>query len=111
MKRTALAIVANLSLLAGCTPPPRPTPASLATAHADVARLRAAAEAWTRAKHRCPTMAELTGADAKLHGTDPWKHAYVLICPGQNGRAADAVSRGPDGGLATTDDIRSWDQR
>lgn len=98
-------------VLAGCTRPPTPTKAELARGHAEVARLRAAATAWHQAQHRCPTLAGLTAADRHLPTQDPWRHDYVLLCPGQNGHAVDVVSPGPDGQLATEDDLRSWDAR
>lgn len=96
-------VVAALALAGGCAKAPTPTKPQLATAHADVARLRAAAEAFVAAHHKCPT-----GSDVTL-GNDPWGHPYVLLCPGQKGHAADVVSKGADGDLATADDIRSWD--
>ena len=109
MRRAAWMLLVALAACKG--PPPTPTKASLAEGHAEVAKLRAAAEAWTRERHRCPSVAELLRADATLRAKDPWGHAYVLLCPGQNGHAADAVSPGPDGELATEDDLRSWDAR
>jgi hypothetical protein len=74
----------------------------VATAHADVARLRATAEQLVRQKGRCPAAGEFARV------ADPWGRPYVVVCPGQNGHAADVVSRGVDGDVGTRDDIRSW---
>jgi type II secretion system (T2SS) protein G len=75
----------------------------VATAHADVARLRATAEGFVKKNGRCP------GAGEFPRVADPWGSAYVVICPGQNGHAADVVSRGVDGDIGTRDDVRSWE--
>ncbi|HZP82263.1 MAG TPA: type II secretion system major pseudopilin GspG [Chthonomonadaceae bacterium] len=39
---------------------------------------------------------------------DPWGHPYVYRQPGNDNRAYDIVSAGPDGQLGTQDDIESW---
>jgi type II secretion system (T2SS) protein G len=75
----------------------------VATAHADETRLRAAAEAFVQKSHRCPAAGEFERV------ADPWGRPYVLVCPGQEGHTADVVSRGVDGDIGTTDDVRSWD--
>jgi hypothetical protein len=75
----------------------------VAVARKDVARLRATAEAFVRDKGRCPTAGEVERV------VDPWGHPYVVVCPGQKGHAADVVSRGADGDVGTSDDVRSWE--
>jgi len=52
---------------------------------------------------RCPKAGEVERV------ADPWGRAYIVVCPGQKGHAADVVSKGPDGDVGTTDDVRSWD--
>jgi len=102
MSRAAFAVL--LLALVGCTPARNPKMAeNVATARADIATLRAAAEAFVKANTRCPTGKELE------RRADPWGRAYIVLCPGQNGHAVDVVSKGKDGDLGTTDDVRSWD--
>lgn len=74
-----------------------------ARARADIAKLRGAAEAFVRANAKCPTASDVERL------VDPWGRVYVVLCPGQKGHAVDVVSKGRDGDLGTTDDVRSWD--
>ena len=67
--------------------------------------LRTQADAFVQANHRCPKAGELPTKPKN----DPWQRPYVLLCPGQKGHAIDVVSKGADGELGTTDDVRSWD--
>lgn len=75
----------------------------VAAAHADMAKLRATTEAFVQKNGRCPTKNEVERV------ADPWGRLYLIVCPGQKGHAVDVVSRGADGDVGTTDDIRSWD--
>lgn len=102
--------VAALLLVGACRSTADPErQARMATARGDVSRLRDRGERDWRARGRCPTLAELKSEDAGARTVDPWGHAYVLLCPGQSGHAVDAVSKGADGDVATSDDVRSWD--
>jgi len=75
----------------------------VATCHKQMAELRATAEALVQKNGRCPTKEEIPRV------TDPWGRLYIVVCPGQKGHVADVVSRGADGDIGTTDDVRSWD--
>ncbi|MGZ3438674.1 MAG: type II secretion system protein GspG [Polyangia bacterium] len=100
MKR-ALAI---LILAAGCKVTNDPKlKEHVAAAKLDMARLRATSEAFVQKNGRCPAAGEFERV------ADPWGRPYVLVCPGQNGHVTDVVSRGADGDVGTTDDVRSWD--
>ena len=100
MKR-ALAI---LILAAGCKVTNDPKlKEHVATAKLDMARLRATSEAFVQKNGRCPAAGEFERV------ADPWGRPYVLVCPGQKGHVTDVVSRGADGDVGTTDDVRSWD--
>jgi hypothetical protein len=106
MRRTLAAVLAaGLVGVGGCEPRDDAAMSQkVATARADIARLREAAETLVRKSGRCPTGQEVERA------IDPWGKPYVVLCPGQKGHAADVVSKGRDGDIGTTDDIRSWDQ-
>ena len=100
--RRALVIVAALA--GGCKLSNDPKlKEHVATAHADMAKLRATTEAFVQKNGRCPTKSEVARV------ADPWGHLYVVVCPGQKGHAVDVVSRGADGDIGTSDDVRSWD--
>jgi hypothetical protein len=103
MKRAWL-IAAAVALAGGCKVTNDPNlKAHVATAHADMAKLRASTEAFVQKNGRCPTAKEVERV------ADPWGRPYLVICPGQKGHAVDVVSRGADGDIGTTDDVRSWD--
>ena len=72
-------------------------------AKADMARVKASADAYISQKGRCPS------ANDVVRVLDPWGRPYVLLCPGQKGHAVDVVSKGADGDIGTNDDVRSWD--
>jgi hypothetical protein len=100
----ALALPMALALGAGCRLERDPKiEEHTARARADIARLRGQTEAWVRANGRCPAAGEVERL------SDPWGRVYVVLCPGQNGHAVDVVSKGRDGDVGTTDDVRSWD--
>jgi hypothetical protein len=100
--RRALVIV--VALAGGCKLSNDPKlKEHVATAHADMAKLRATTEAFVHQNGRCPTKDEVARV------ADPWGRSYILVCPGQKGHAVDVVSRGADGDIGTTDDVRSWD--
>ncbi|HXU68797.1 MAG TPA: type II secretion system protein GspG [Polyangia bacterium] len=101
MKRTLVLVVA---LAGGCkiTNDPQLKQHS-AEAHTAMAALRAKTEAFVQKNGRCPKAGEVERV------ADPWGRAYIVVCPGQKGHAADVVSKGPDGDVGTTDDVRSWD--
>ncbi len=91
-------------LVAGCKVASDPQRAeNVAKAKADMARLRASAEAIVQKSGRCPTASEVERVP------DPWGRPYVVLCPGQKGHAVDVVSKGRDGDIGTSDDVRSWD--
>jgi hypothetical protein len=75
----------------------------VAAAKVAMAQLRATSEAFVQKNGRCP------GAGEFERVADPWGRPYVLVCPGQKGHVTDVVSRGADGDVGTTDDVRSWD--
>ena len=101
MKRALVVVVA---LTAGCKLTSDPQlKAHVAVAHEQMARLRAASEAFVRKSGRCPAAGEFERV------ADPWGRPYVLVCPGQKGHVTDVVSRGADGDVGTNDDVRSWD--
>jgi hypothetical protein len=97
-------VVAFVVALAGCklTSDPK-LKEHVATCKQEMATLRATTEAFVQANHRCPTKQEVARV------TDPWGRLLIVVCPGQNGHVADVVSRGADGDVGTTDDVRSWD--
>ena len=102
--RRALVIAAVVALAGGCKLSSDPKlKEHVATAQADMAKLRATTEAFVKQNGRCPTAKEIERV------ADPWGRPYVIVCPGQNGHAVDIVSRGADGDIGTTDDVRSWD--
>jgi hypothetical protein len=75
----------------------------VAAAHVAMARLRASTEAFVQKSGRCPKAGEVERV------ADPWGRPYIVVCPGQSGHVADVVSKGADGDIGTTDDVRSWD--
>src|SRR4051812_44322311 len=75
----------------------------VATCKRQMGELRATTEAFVQANHRCPTKSEVARV------ADPWGRLYIVVCPGQKGHVADVISRGADGDVGTTDDVRSWD--
>lgn len=92
------------ALAGACTPTNDPKlKEHVATAHADMARVRASAEDFVHKNGRCPTASEVERVN------DPWGRPYVLLCPGQKGHAVDVVSKGADGEVGNTDDVRTWD--
>ena len=100
MKRALLLFV----LVAGCKITTDPQlKEHVAQAHTAMAKLRATTEAFVQKNGRCPKSGEVERVP------DPWGRPYIVVCPGQNGHAADIVSRGADGDVGTTDDVRSWD--
>ena len=101
MKRALLIVV---MLAAGCKVTNDPhLKDHVAACKKERAQLRAPAEALVQKNGRCPTKEEVPRV------TDPWGRLYIVVCPGQKGHAADVVSRGADGDIGTTDDVRSWD--
>jgi hypothetical protein len=103
MTRTASIVVA-LVAAAGCKVTNDPQlKEHVAAAHAQMDKLRATTEAFVRKSGRCPTAGEVE------HVVDPWGRPYIVVCPGQSGHFADVVSKGADGDVGTTDDVRSWD--
>ncbi|MDB4967185.1 MAG: ral secretion pathway protein [Myxococcales bacterium] len=102
--RVAVIVIAGVGASGGCAPERDPRMAeNVAAARVDLTRLRGAAEAFMKTHGKCPTAADVESA------RDPWGRSYVILCPGQKGHAVDVVSRGRDGDLGTTDDVRSWD--
>jgi hypothetical protein len=102
--RRALIATLWLGAIGGCEPrDDEAMKQKIAAARVEIARLREAAETLVRKDGRCPTAQEVERA------IDPWGKPYVVLCPGQKGHAADVVSKGRDGEIGTTDDIRSWD--
>jgi hypothetical protein len=102
MRRTAVVVVAFA--LVGCKLTNDPQlKEHVAQAHAAMAKLRATTEAFVQKNGRCPTAGEVERV------ADPWGRLYIVVCPGQGGHVADVVSRGADGDVGTTDDVRSWD--
>ncbi len=102
MKRTLP--LAAFMLVAGCKLTDDPhLKEHLALAHQQMARLRASTEAFVRKSGHCPKATEVERV------VDPWGSAYVIVCPGQSGHAADVASKGADGDIGTTDDVRTWD--
>jgi hypothetical protein len=100
--RRALLLAAALG--GACTPTNDPElKQHVATAKADMTRVRTAAEAFVQKNGRCP------GAGEVERVNDPWGRPYVLLCPGQKGHAVDVVSKGADGEIGNSDDVRSWD--
>lgn len=100
--RRSLAIA--LLLAAGCKLTSDPQlKEHVAAAHEQMAKLRASSEAFVQKNRRCP------GAGEFERVADPWGRPYVLVCPGQKGHVTDVISRGADGDVGTTDDVRSWD--
>jgi hypothetical protein len=75
----------------------------VAAAHVAMNKLRATTEAFVQKNGRCPKAGEIERV------ADPWGRLYIVVCPGQGGHVADVVSRGADGDVGTTDDVRSWD--
>ena len=103
MTRVASIVVA-LVAAAGCKVTNDPQlKEHVAAAHAQMAKLRATTEAFVQKNRRCPTAGEVERV------ADPWGRPYIVVCPGQSGHAADVVSKGADGDIGTTDDVRSWD--
>jgi hypothetical protein len=103
-RRLAVLMAMALCGVGGCAPrDDEAMKQRVATARVEIARLREAAETLVRKNGRCPTGQEVERA------IDPWGKPYVVLCPGQRGHAADVVSKGRDGDIGTTDDIRSWD--
>ena len=103
MTRIASLVVA-LVVVAGCKVSNDPQRKEhIATAVAQMAQLRATTEAFVRKSGRCPTASEVERV------ADPWGRPYIVVCPGQSGHVADVVSKGADGDVGTTDDVRSWD--
>jgi|KBSMisStaDraftv2_1062788.scaffolds.fasta_scaffold938514_2 hypothetical protein len=101
MKR---AVILGVMLAAGCRVTNDPQlKEHVATCKKQMAELRATAEALVQKNQRCPTKDEVPRV------TDPWGRLYIVVCPGQKGHAADVVSRGADGDIGTSDDVRSWD--
>ncbi|BDM62644.1 type II secretion system protein GspG [Shewanella sp. NFH-SH190041] len=47
------------------------------------------------------------GGYVKRLPQDPWRNAYLLLSPGENGKI-DIFSAGPDGQPGTEDDIGNW---
>ena len=106
MRRTLFVAIVALAggALAGCKLSNDPKlKEHVATAHADMAKLRATTEAFVQKNGRCPTAKEVDRVP------DPWGRPYIVVCPGQKGHVADVVSKGADGDVGTTDDVRSWD--
>jgi type II secretion system (T2SS) protein G len=102
MSRALLLMLAALA--AACTPTNDPKlKEHVATAKSDMARVRASVEAFVQKNGRCPAAGEVERV------ADPWGRPYVVLCPGQKGHAADVVSKGADGEVGNSDDIRSWD--
>jgi hypothetical protein len=102
MRRVAIVIVALAG--GGCKLTNDPQLKEHVTqAHAAMVKLRATTEAFVAKNGRCPTSGEVERI------ADPWGRAYMVVCPGQNGHVADVVSKGADGDIGTTDDVRSWD--
>jgi len=103
MTRTA-SIVLALVAAAGCKVTNDPQlKEHVAAAHAQMDKLRATTEAFVRKSGRCPTAGEVERV------ADPWGRPFIVVCPGQGGHVADVVSKGADGDVGTTDDVRSWD--
>jgi len=104
MRACSLVVVALAVAGAGCKVTNDPQlKEHVAAAHAEMAKLRATTEAFVQKSGRCPTASEVARV------ADPWGRLYIVVCPGQNGHVADVVSRGADGDIGTTDDVRSWD--
>ena len=97
-------VMAALLLAGGCklTNDPK-LKEHVAEAHTAMDKLRASTEAFVAKSGRCPTKDEVERV------ADPWGRLYLVVCPGQRGHVADVVSRGADGDIGTTDDVRSWD--
>ena len=103
MTRVASIVIA-LTAAAGCKVTNDPAlEEHVAVAHAQMAKLRATTEAFVQKNGRCPTAKEVERV------ADPWGRRYIVVCPGQSGHVADVVSKGADGDIGTTDDVRSWD--
>jgi hypothetical protein len=97
-------MAATLLALAGCKVTNDPQlKEHVAQAQAIMAKLRATTEGFVQKNNRCPTAAEVERVP------DPWGRPYIIVCPGQKGHVADVVSKGADGDIGTTDDVRSWD--
>jgi hypothetical protein len=104
MPRTRWILILAPLVLGGCRVTDDPAlKAHVAAARGEIARLRTDAEAFVQKNGRCPKAGEVE------RKSDPWGRPYVVICPGQKGHAADVVSKGVDGDIGTTDDVRSWD--
>jgi general secretion pathway protein G len=58
----------------------------------------------------CPTVRQwLADGTLKSEPLDPWRHPFVITCPGEHDESgADIVSLGPDGQRGSMDDIESW---
>jgi hypothetical protein len=103
MRRAAVALFVVVASV-GCKVTNDPQlKAHVAAAHVQMTRLRATTEAFVQKNRRCPTAAEVERV------ADPWGRPYIIVCPGQKDHVADVVSKGADGDLGTTDDVRSWD--
>jgi len=86
--------------------PPAPAPPDPGARVAPILRdALARFVAWSRDHPGapCPDAAALGAPD------DPWGHPLAITCADQPGdQAAGAISAGPDGQLATDDDVASW---
>jgi hypothetical protein len=58
----------------------------------------------------CPSIEQwIEDKTLKSEPKDPWGGTLSIACPGQHEEGgADIISLGPDGKLATKDDIWSW---
>jgi hypothetical protein len=104
MRRAGLLVALAVVLAGGCKVTNDPQlKEHVAQAHAVMTKLRATAEAFVAKNGRCPKAGEVERV------ADPWGRPYIVVCPGQSGHVADVVSKGADGDIGTTDDVRSWD--
>jgi general secretion pathway protein G len=93
--------------------------AKVAAAQSDVATLSSALDTFEVDNSKFPTTEEGLNALVNNPGNlpnwkhsyvdrlpnDPWGHAYIYRCPGNNGKDYDLLSGGPDGHEGGDDDI------
>lgn len=107
-----LLVLVILAILAGIVVPKFTgigEQARIKAAKAEISTIKTALDSYEVEAGKLPTTEEglqiLVPSKLEKMPMDPWQHPYVYTVPGQNGRAYDLFSSGPDGQPNTADDV------